>query len=238
MERSNGYQGVEESIYPGDFDPEVVKFILDVGHANDEGSPRLSLHAVVSGLVKGIVIGADGDDRGLLFDKCQGTVLQFTGGQSLGMYVGDFLKLQGCFGGYGEVNSPGYEVEIAAIIDNLKSLIDIHLSSSVFYKRFFLRITERYPEAIKALKSPELLREFGDGIYSDVQSMRTPKEKKEKLGDYYDFEMMRVGLRTLSGAAADEINIEYTEFSDRYILTLFDICRQEIDTQNFISHSS
>ena len=124
-----------------------------------------------------------------------------------------------------------YEKEIAAIIDNLKSLIDIHLSSSVFYKRFFLRISERYPEAIKDLKSPELLREFGDGIYSDVQSMRTPKEKKEKLGDYYDFEMMRVGLRTLSGAAADEINIEYTEFSDRYILTLFDICRQEIDTQ-------
>lgn len=124
-----------------------------------------------------------------------------------------------------------YEKEIAAIIDNLKSLIDIHLSSSVFYKRFFLRITERYPEAIKAIKNPELLREFGDGIYSDVQSMRTPKEKKEKLGDYYDFEMMRVGLRTLNGAAADEINIEYTEFSDRYILTLSDICRQEIDTQ-------
>jgi len=124
-----------------------------------------------------------------------------------------------------------YEKEIAAIIDNLKSLIDIHLSSSVFYKRFFLRITERYPEAIQAIKNPELLREFGDGIYSDVQSMPTSKEKIEKLGDYYDFEMMRVGLRTLSGTTADEINTEYTEFSDRYIRTLFDICRQEIDTQ-------
>ncbi len=124
-----------------------------------------------------------------------------------------------------------YEKEIADIIDNLRALIDIHLSSSVFYKRFFLRITERYPEAIKAVENPELLRELGDGIYSDVQSMRTAKEKKEKLGDYYDFEMMRVGLRTLNGAAADEINVEYTEFSDRYILTLADICRQEIDKQ-------
>jgi len=124
-----------------------------------------------------------------------------------------------------------YEKEIALIIENLKSLIGIHLSSSLFFKRYLMRILGRYPEIIQMLENAALLKDFGDGIYSDVQSMPTPKEKKEKLGDYYDFEMVRVGLSTLSGSSADVINAEFIAFSDKYILTLFDICRQEVDTQ-------
>ncbi|MGB7055489.1 MAG: hypothetical protein WBE28_09240, partial [bacterium] len=123
-----------------------------------------------------------------------------------------------------------YEKEIALIIENLKSLIGIHLSSSVFFKRYLMRVTGRYPEIIQMLENAALLKDFGDGIYSDVQSMPTPKEKKEKLGDYYDFEMLRVGLGTLGGSSADVINADFIAFSDKYILTLFDICRQEVDT--------
>jgi len=124
-----------------------------------------------------------------------------------------------------------YEKEIVAIIDELRYLIRIHLQSSLFFKRFFLRILNKYPETITLLKNPAQLEEFAAGIYSDVESMRTSQEKKKKLGDYYDFEMMRLGLKTLHGVSVEETNTDFTEFSDRYILTLFDICRREIDTQ-------
>jgi hypothetical protein len=94
-----------------------------------------------------------------------------------------------------------------------------------------MRVIARYPEVIQILKNAALLKEFGDGLYSDVPSMPTPKEKREKLGDYYDCEMLRVGLGTLNGSPSDIINAEFIEFSDRYLLTLFDICRQEVDAQ-------
>ncbi len=124
-----------------------------------------------------------------------------------------------------------YEKEILSVIDNLKYLIRIHLHGSLFFKRYFLRILSRYPETITLLSKPAQLEEFAAGIYSDVASMRTSKEKKEKLGDYYDFEMMRLGLKTLSGVSVEETNAAFTEFSDKYIATLFDICRREIDIQ-------
>lgn len=124
-----------------------------------------------------------------------------------------------------------YEKDIEPIIDNLKHLIGIHSASSAFYKRFFMRILNRYPEAITQLQYTDQLEEFADAIHSDIDSMPTFHEKKERLNDYYDFEMMRVGLKTLSGVGGEQTNADFTEFSDKYILTLFDICRQEIDKQ-------
>lgn len=124
-----------------------------------------------------------------------------------------------------------YEKDFEPIIDNLRYLIDIHSASSTFYKRFFMRILNRYPEAIAQLQYNDQLEEFADAIYSDVDSMPTFHEKKERLNDYYDFEMTRVGLRTLKGIPGEQTNADFTEFSDKYILTLFDICRQEIDKQ-------
>ncbi len=128
-----------------------------------------------------------------------------------------------------ETTTHGKDIE--PIIDNLKYLIGIHRASSVFYKRFFMRILNRYPDAITILKDPHQLVEFADAIYSDIDSMPSFREKKERLNDYYDFEMMRVGLKTLHGVSGEETNADFTEFSDKYILTLVDICRQEIDEQ-------
>ncbi len=124
-----------------------------------------------------------------------------------------------------------YEVEITTILNNLKHLINIHLVSSQFFRRFFLRILDKYPESITLLKKPHRLREFADGIYSDIDSMRMFEEKKEKLGDYYDFEIMRVGLNTLNGVPVETTNAEFIEFSDKYIHLLFDVCRREVDAQ-------
>lgn len=122
-----------------------------------------------------------------------------------------------------------YEEEISAITENLKHLVAIHRDSSKFFKRYFLRILDRYPECIELLRKPYRLKEFAESIYSDVSSMRTFEEKKVKLGDYYDFEMMRVGIASLDGAPVNLTNAEFIEFSDRYINTLVDLCRQEVD---------
>lgn len=124
-----------------------------------------------------------------------------------------------------------YEDEVATIIDELKNLIQIYTLSSHFLKRFFVRITNRYPECLRFLKDPDFLREFAEGIYSDTNSMRTFRDKKEKLGEYYDFEMVRVSLATLSGASIQSTNTEFVEFVDQYIRTLYDICREETDIE-------
>lgn len=124
-----------------------------------------------------------------------------------------------------------YEKEIASIVSSLKNLIGIHLLSSQFFKGLFLRILDKYPESIQLLQEPHRLKEFAEGIYSDITSMRSFEGKKEKLGDYYDFEMLRVGISSLHGVPVQITNAEFTEFSDRYIHTIFDLCRQEINAE-------
>ena len=124
-----------------------------------------------------------------------------------------------------------FEKDIAYIVKDIATLIGIHLSSSKFFKRFIMRILDKYPDSIRLLESPLQLQEFADGIYSDINSMPTFQDRKEKLGDYYDCEMMRVGVKTLSGAPVEETNTEFTEFSDRYMLTLFDLCRHDVDSE-------
>lgn len=124
-----------------------------------------------------------------------------------------------------------FEKDIADIVNKIETLIGIHLTSSRFFKRFFMRILDKYPESIRLLEAPLELQEFADGIYSDINSMPTFEAHKARLGDYYDYEMMRVGIKTLNGSPVEETNAEFTEFSDRYMLTLFDICRHEVTTQ-------
>lgn len=124
-----------------------------------------------------------------------------------------------------------FEKDIANIVNDMTTLIGLHVSSSNFFTRFVMRILDKYPDAIRLLESPLQLREFADGIYSDINSMPTFEKSKEKLGDYYDCEVMRVGIKTLSGGSVEETNTEYTEFSDRYMLTLFDLCRRDVDLQ-------
>ncbi len=124
-----------------------------------------------------------------------------------------------------------YEKDIAQIIQRLERMLRLHRDCSTFFKRYFMRSFDRYPNAIPMIENPARLKEFSDGIYSDIASVRSFKDKKEKLGDFYDFEVTRVGLKTLSGTSVEETNAEFTEFSDLYVNVLFDVCRGEIDTQ-------
>ncbi|MEO0162418.1 MAG: hypothetical protein ABIL74_09110 [candidate division WOR-3 bacterium] len=124
-----------------------------------------------------------------------------------------------------------YEDEIATIVDDFSNLIKIYISSSHFFKRYFTRITKKYPECLRFLRDSDFLKEFARGIYGDIDPKRSFVEKKEKLGDYYDFEMMRVALASLRGASIQSTNTEFIEFADQYIRTLYDICREETDVE-------
>jgi hypothetical protein len=125
-----------------------------------------------------------------------------------------------------------YESVIASLMCSFNYLVRVYLTSSVFFKRFLLQALSKYPEIIKSLEDQSRLSEFADGLYSSVDSMPTSSEKKLKLGEYCDFEMMRVGLKTLRGDPVDITNVEFTRFSDKYLHTLFDICRFEIESQS------
>ncbi|OGC38753.1 hypothetical protein A2Y85_05740 [candidate division WOR-3 bacterium RBG_13_43_14] len=129
------------------------------------------------------------------------------------------------------IENKRYESEISDLIGDLDHLINLHRSSSSFFKHFFLRVLNKYPESITLLKNDDGLDKYADGLYSDIESMPSFDEKKEKLGDYYDLEMLRVGIKTLNGASPGVSNVEFTNFSDNYIRTLFDLCRREVDTQ-------
>ncbi|MEO0205862.1 MAG: hypothetical protein ABIL22_04210 [candidate division WOR-3 bacterium] len=124
-----------------------------------------------------------------------------------------------------------YEEEIATIVNDFRNLIEIYLSSSHFFRRYFIRTTRKYQECLRFLKDANFLKEYAEGIYGDISPMRTFPAKKEKLGDYYDFEMVRVSLATLRGMPIQATNTEFIEFADQYIRTLYDICREETDAE-------
>ncbi len=124
-----------------------------------------------------------------------------------------------------------YEEDIADIVSDLKNVLNTHFLGSMFFKRYFHIAVNKYPECIRILQRPVRLKEFGEWLHNDVGSMRTFQLKKQKLGDYYDFEMMRVSIQTLHGASVGLTNMEFIEFSDRYTHSLVDVCRQEIDAE-------
>ncbi|RKY88310.1 hypothetical protein DRQ09_03070 [candidate division KSB1 bacterium] len=124
-----------------------------------------------------------------------------------------------------------WEKEIDILRKRLLNLCELHFNSSQYFKRFFIRIINKYPEFIEYLDDTKKLNQISKGIFAKVENLPSIKEKKEKIGDYYDIEFLRVGLETLQGASIRETNVNFTEFCDNYIQTLFEICKTEIDQE-------
>jgi hypothetical protein len=64
-------------------------------------------------------------------------------------------------------------------------------------------------------------------LYRSLDAIDTLGEKLDTLGDYYDFEFMRLGVSLIDGAKLEDVNREFTLVSDNYIKRLFDYCREE-----------
>lgn len=115
--------------------------------------------------------------------------------------------------------------------ERLEYLCKLHFSNSHYFKRFFVRVIGNYPEYIQYLQDVIALEQIAKGFLGSVDSVQPFKDKKQQLGHYYDLEFLRVGLETIHGAPIEKINAEFTEFSDTYIQSLFDICKKSVDEQ-------
>ncbi|UCE17474.1 MAG: hypothetical protein JSV84_11315 [Gemmatimonadota bacterium] len=124
-----------------------------------------------------------------------------------------------------------WEEEVAQLRDHLVNLCQLHCCSNRYFKRFFQRIINAYPEYIQYLDNTDRLKELAKGLFGKIDNLKTFREKKDQLGHYHDIEFFRVGLETLAGAPIEQTNAEFTEFSDNYLQTLFDICKQEVEQE-------
>ncbi|MDZ7271503.1 MAG: DUF294 nucleotidyltransferase-like domain-containing protein [candidate division KSB1 bacterium] len=124
-----------------------------------------------------------------------------------------------------------WDPDVAQVRARLLELCDLHIHSSQYFKRFFLRVMERHPAAIHLIDQPAQLQQLAEGLYGDVDRYGAFTAKKERLGDFFDVEFFRLGLLCLAGAPIRAVNAQFTESSDRYLRTLFDLCKAEVDEQ-------
>ncbi len=123
-----------------------------------------------------------------------------------------------------------HEPEVIPVLPELKALCEVHCRTSRYFKNHFLRIVDKYPLYIRNLNDLSRLRDISEGFYGELTTLTSVEDKKRKLGDYFDLEFVRVALKTLRGAPSSQTDAEYTEFSDDYTETLFELCKLELDT--------
>jgi hypothetical protein len=115
---------------------------------------------------------------------------------------------------------PGYE--------QLHSLAEIHYQSSHFFKQHFHKVLNKFPVFIKNLHNNDRLMEFTNGVYSDLTSFPSIKERLEHLGDYYDLEFVRVSLLAMAGVGCERTDAEFVEFCDNYTHSLYEFCQHDV----------
>lgn len=110
-------------------------------------------------------------------------------------------------------------------------LTKMHSVTSRYFKRFFHRVVDRNPEYIAYIDDPNRLRQIAKGNLGETEKFTGFETKLKKLGLYYDLEFLCTGIEALEGKAFDVINAEFSEFSDMYLTSLFDICKQQFDEE-------
>ncbi|HOO13726.1 MAG TPA: hypothetical protein PLF00_01165 [Candidatus Marinimicrobia bacterium] len=126
------------------------------------------------------------------------------------------------------VEEPYWKPEITSLRDTLLMLCRIYRSSSYYFKRFVQRAFNTYAEYITSLTNQPKLNQLAEGLFRNIDNFDSLNEKITRLGDYYDFEFMRLGIALLDGAPFDKINREFTNFSDNYLQMLFELCQEEV----------
>ncbi len=122
-----------------------------------------------------------------------------------------------------------WDPEIAFWRDRLVRLVDVHIRASRYFRQYLERVGERYPACLTLLESQASLRDISRGVLAGVDREPTPAGKKQRLGDFYDLEFLRIGLETLGGVPASRTDGEFTDSADTYIQGLFDVCKRDVD---------
>ena len=124
-----------------------------------------------------------------------------------------------------------WEEEVKTYKAKLSCLTELYCCASHYFKRFYHKITKRYPESIHLLNEPSTLKHIAEGLLGQVERHPDHDRKKELLGDYYNLEFLRTGLELLQGAPPSYVNSEFTDFSDIYLKMLFDVCKMELEEE-------
>lgn len=126
------------------------------------------------------------------------------------------------------VDQPLWRPDIQMLQDNLLILCRLYKDSSYYFQRFVQRVFNSYAAYISTLKNEPKFAQIADGLLRNLDNFDSISERIEKLGDYYDFEFLRLGIKMISGGSFEAVNQQFTIFSDNFIQILFDLCREEI----------
>ncbi|MCK4547268.1 MAG: hypothetical protein KAW17_07480 [Candidatus Eisenbacteria sp.] len=127
---------------------------------------------------------------------------------------------------------PIYDDGFASIRDTLLYLCNLHIEMSRAFKRQVMSVVKRHPNVLHDIRDFESLRHMARGFYAESQRMPDFADRKQLLGDYYDLSYLAVALETLAGGSIQERNARFTEFSDDYVESLLDLCRQEVEEES------
>jgi hypothetical protein len=132
------------------------------------------------------------------------------------------------------LDTPIWMPDVNFMRNKLLELCRLHYNSSYYFKRFISKVFSTYADFILAFNKPKKFRRLADGLFKNLDNFDTIEEKIDKLGSYYDFEFLRLGINTVNGMSFSAINREFTVFSDNFLQVLFDLCRAEVskDIQN------
>jgi len=126
------------------------------------------------------------------------------------------------------IDRPVWKPDIINIQQNLTTLIKLYCGSSYYFKRFVHRVFNSYAPYISSLNNQPKFAKIAHGLLRNLDNFETLSLKIEKLGEYYDFEFLRLGIQLMQGTSFDKVNKQFTVFSDNYIQILFDLCREEV----------
>jgi hypothetical protein len=126
------------------------------------------------------------------------------------------------------LEKPYWKPEIVALRNTLLMLCRIYFNNSYYFKRFVQRVFNTYAEYITSLNNQPKLNQLAEGLFRNIDNFDSLDEKFARLGDYYDFEFMRVGISLIDGAPFEKVNREFTHFSDNYLQMLFELCREQV----------
>ena len=122
-----------------------------------------------------------------------------------------------------------WDTEIATWRDKLARLVDVHGRGSRHFRQFLERTGEGYPSCLALLDNQRALSDISRGVFAAVDREPSAQGKKQKLGDFYDSEYMRIGIATLDGVPASKTDAEFASAVDAYIESLFSVCKCEVD---------
>ncbi|MBC8491763.1 MAG: hypothetical protein H8D42_04305 [Candidatus Marinimicrobia bacterium] len=129
------------------------------------------------------------------------------------------------------IDHPIWKPDIRNIQKNLITLCKLYKNSAYYFQRFVHRVFNSNAAYILLLNNQSKFAQIADGLLRNLDNFETLSIRIDKLGDYYDFEFLRLGIRLINGESFEKVNKHFTIFSDNYIQILFDLCRELVSRE-------